>query len=63
MINLSHSDYPDSSLQKIEDIDTGFKYARSSLGLRGLHNAFNAGIYKVRTTDFNLIQDENALHT
>lgn len=36
----------------IPDLETGYKYNRSSLGLWGLETAFLKGAYKVRTTDF-----------
>jgi len=49
--------YPTSMLKTIEDIQEGFKYNRSSLGLWGLQNAFYKGAYKVRTTNFEHIKE------
>ena len=57
LLELSHSEYPEETHKVIEDIDTGFKYARSSLGLWGLNKAFEKGVYKIRTTDFDLIKE------
>jgi hypothetical protein len=52
--------YPTSTLKTIEDIEEGFKYNRSSLGLWGLQNAFYKGAYKVRTTNFDHIKEIKA---
>lgn len=52
--------YPTSMLKTIEDIQEGFKYNRSSLGLWGLQNAFYKGAYKVRTTNFEHIKEIKA---
>jgi hypothetical protein len=44
-------------------METGFKYARSSLGLWSLNKAFEKGVYKIRTTDFDLIKEQKAQHS
>ncbi len=60
LVELSHMKYPTSTLKTIEDIEEGFKYNRSSLGLWGLQNAFYKGAYKVRTTNFDHIKEIKA---
>lgn len=60
LLELSHSEYPKETHKVIDDIETGFKYARSSLGLWGLNKAFQKGVYKISTTDFDLIKEQNA---
>lgn len=58
LLSLSHVDYPESTMKTIEDLETGYKYTRSSLGLWGLEKLFLKGSYKVRTTDFDIIKHE-----
>ena len=47
-------------MKTIEDLEEGYKYNRSSLGLWGLENAFQKGAYKVRTTNFEHIKSIGA---
>lgn len=63
MIKLSHATYPKETFKQLTDLDLGFKYARSSLGLWGLNKNFHRGFYKVSTTDFDLIKKENCQHS
>jgi hypothetical protein len=56
MIDLPEVSYPKETFRQMEDIDYGFKYARSSLGLWGLNKNFSKGYYRLRTTDFDLIK-------
>ncbi len=56
MIRLAHIDYPKETLKPLDNIEIGFKYARSSLGIWGLHKNYHNGYYKVATTDFDLIK-------
>ena len=55
--------YPVSTMKTIEDLEEGYKYNRSSLGLWGLENAFQKGAYKVRTTNFEHIKSIGAQHS
>lgn len=63
LVELSHVSYPTTTMKSIEDLDEGYKYNRSSLGLWGLETAFLKGAYKVRTTNFDHIKELNAQHS
>lgn len=60
LLDLSHMKYPAKTMRTIEDLEEGYKYNRSSLGLWTLENAFKKGAYKVRTTNFAHIKEINA---
>lgn len=40
MVKLSHQQYPKETLKEIPNIQEGFKYARSSLGLSAVNKNF-----------------------
>jgi acyl-CoA thioesterase FadM len=63
MIRLAHVNYPRETLKPLDDLETGFKYARSSLGLWGLNKNYHNGFYKVATTDFELIKQQGCQHS